>query len=467
MSRLSSTLLLSSCILLAAFAPNSAQAESRSGYGNSDYQYELFVDHRGRRFLVDIRTGEIVGRTNRRARFTRRDKIRAQRALRRSQRRDFFDRDDDSSFADDPFFDTEDQQFQRQRDRHRRAYRRGRFLDEIEIDNGYVGSTRRYDDADIPQYQREPKERGQQVARLPQSQQPTGRRRSIEGAAKPNFNTTQMAALQIVLDRQGFSPGVVDGVWGSNVARALAARNKSRPGSPDLSNASVLDKQINKSGGEVFTTYTITRSDVAGPFVSTVPIDYAKKARLAALSYSSSAEMLAERFHMSEAFLRKLNPSKRFGRAGTRIKVVAPGGNVSHKVHYIVADKGQKQVRAFDRNGKLVASYPATIGSASTPSPSGTHSIQRIALNPEYTYNPKKNFQQGNNNKILTIAPGPNGPVGSVWIALSKPSYGIHGTPNPRTIGKTSSHGCIRLTNWDAQELASVVREGVTVQFVE
>ena len=138
-----------------------------------------------------------------------------------------------------------------------------------------------------------------------------------------------------------------------------------------------------------------------------------------------------------------------------------------NKVHYIVANKGKKQVEAFDRNGKLVASYPATIGSAATPSPTGTHTIERIALNPEYTYNPKINFQQGNNTKVLRIPPGPNGPVGSVWIALSKPTYGIHGTPDPSKIGKTNSNGCIRLTNWDAQELASLVREGVTVQFVE
>ncbi|NKB54675.1 MAG: L,D-transpeptidase family protein [Rhizobiaceae bacterium] len=467
MSRLTTALLLSSSVLLATFAPNSVQAESWRGYENSNHQYELFVDHRGRRFLVDIRTGEIVGRANPRARFTRRDKIRAQRALRRSESFDYFDRDEDRFFDDDPFFDTEDRRFQRQRNRHKRVYKRGRFLDEFGIDEGYVGSTRRYEEPDRPQYQSEPEARDQQVARLPQSQQPVVRRPAVEGVNKPKFNSTQIAALQIVLDREGFSPGVVDGIWGSNLARALAARSKSRPDASDLDNASALDQQIKKTGGEIFSAYTITRADVAGPFVAAVPIDYAKKSRLAALSYTSAAEMLAERFHMSEAFLRKLNPGKRFDHAGTRIKVVAPGGKISSKVHYIVADKGQKQVRAFDRNGKLVASYPATIGSASTPSPSGTHSIERIALNPEYTYNPKKNFQQGSNDKILTIAPGPNGPVGSVWIALSKPSYGIHGTPNPRTIGKTSSHGCIRLTNWDAQELASVVREGVTVQFVE
>ncbi|MDP3897456.1 MAG: L,D-transpeptidase, partial [Mesorhizobium sp.] len=130
-------------------------------------------------------------------------------------------------------------------------------------------------------------------------------------------------------------------------------------------------------------------------------------------------------------------------------------------------DKAQKQVLAYDAYDKLVAAYPATIGSADTPSPTGTHAISRIALNPNYTYNPKINFKQGENDKVLRIPPGPNGPVGSVWIALSKPTYGIHGTPEPSKIGKTNSHGCVRLTNWDAQELAKLVSKGVTVEFIE
>ena len=133
----------------------------------------------------------------------------------------------------------------------------------------------------------------------------------------------------------------------------------------------------------------------------------------------------------------------------------------------ILADKGRKQVLAYDANGILIAAYPASIGSADTPSPSGTVTVERIALNPGYTYNPKINFQQGTNNKVLTLQPGPNGPVGTVWIALSKPTYGIHGTPEPSKIGRTQSHGCIRLTNWDATELAKMVKPGVTVEFID
>lgn len=454
MLRISSVVLLSWSVLLSTLAPQTSQAEDWADHSASRYQLELFVDRQGRRFLVDWETGEVVARANRNARFTRRDKMRAQRAWRRSQRRNGWD------YESDPYFDNEIRVLRELKTQRRLVRNRGRFLDDYDVDDRSVGSIR---------HNSKRRSTGSElkVARLPDVRPRVNKSLSIEGITKPNLAADQMAALQVVLDREGFSPGVIDGLWGSNMARAMAARKRARPDSASLSSAAALKAQIAATGGAIFTNYVITRSDLTGPFVAAVPIDYAKKSRLAALSYTSAAEMLAERFHMSEAYLRKLNPGKRFDIAGTRLKVVAPGKQVSKKVHYVVADKGRKQVQAFDRNGTLVASYPATIGSASTPSPSGTHSIDRIALNPEYTYNPKKNFQQGNNDKILRIPPGPNGPVGSVWIALSKPSYGIHGTPNPRSIGKTSSHGCIRLTNWDAQELAALVRQGVTVRFVE
>ena len=177
--------------------------------------------------------------------------------------------------------------------------------------------------------------------------------------------------------------------------------------------------------------------------------------------------MLAEKFHMDEAYLKEINPGVDFTIPGTLIKVVDTGAKKTGKVAKILADKGRKQVLAYDENGTLIAAYPASIGSADTPSPSGTVTVERIALNPGYTYNPKINFQQGSNNKVLTLQPGPNGPVGTVWIALSKPTYGIHGTPEPSKIGKTQSHGCIRMTNWDATELAKMTSAGVTVEFVD
>jgi lipoprotein-anchoring transpeptidase ErfK/SrfK len=477
MPRLSSVVLFSAAALLATSVFQSASAQQWNGPRGFTHHYELFVDGQGRRFLVDPDSGEIVGRANRNARFTRRDKIRAQREFRSSTRLSDWDRDDDF-FDDEEFVDLRARGFRRDRGERRwresvrrRNGNRGRFLDEYETDGIVVGSTRRQSELTTEQGKRRNSQRldrnNSQLASLPVEPAPVQRARPIEGISKPNFNAKQIASLQVVLDREGFSPGVVDGLWGSNLARALSAFQKAKPSGGDLTKLAGLNSNITQSGQSIFQSYRITQADVAGPFVAAVPIDYAKKARLAALSYTSATEMLAERFHMSEAYLRKLNPGKDMSQAGTRITVVAPGNKLTKKVHYIVADKSRKQVQAFDRNGKLVASYPATIGSASTPSPSGTHSIDRIALNPEYTYNPKKNFQQGNNTKILRIPPGPNGPVGSVWIALSKPTYGIHGTPDPSKIGKTNSNGCIRLTNWDAQELASLVREGVTVQFIE
>ena len=198
-----------------------------------------------------------------------------------------------------------------------------------------------------------------------------------------------------------------------------------------------------------------------------MPADYGEKAKLDRLSYTSVSEMLAEKFHMDEAYLKALNPEANFSRVGTIIRVANVGKPVTTKVARIIADKTKKQVRAFDADDRLVAVYPATIGSSDTPSPVGTHAISRVALDPQYTYNPKLNFKQGTNDKVLTIPPGPNGPVGSVWIALDKPTYGIHGTPDPSKIGKTESHGCVRLTNWDAQELAKLVSAGVPVEFAE
>lgn len=276
-----------------------------------------------------------------------------------------------------------------------------------------------------------------------------------------------VAKIQILLDRLGVSPGVIDGRMGDNVNKAISAWREMTGEALRTYDKEFIDTRLAETGGEAFTTYEITPTDVAGPYVASVPDDYSKKAQMERLSFTSVPEMLAERFHMDEKYLKALNPGAAFDRPGTRIRVIDPGAPKKGEVARIVADKGRKQVRAYDGRGKLVVAYPATIGSAATPSPTGTHTVERIALDPEYTYNPKINFQQGDNTKVLRIPPGPNGPVGTVWIALSKPTYGIHGTPEPSKIGKTESNGCIRLTNWDAQELAKMVKQGVTVEFVE
>ena len=260
---------------------------------------------------------------------------------------------------------------------------------------------------------------------------------------------------------------MIDGRLGSNVDKALAAYREITGQHLEATYTEAIDEALAGSGGDAFISYTITPEDAAGPFVASVPADYSQKAALDRLSFTSVSEMLAERFHMDEGYLKALNPDAVFGRAGTIIKVANTGANIQTPVDHIVADKAKKQVRAYDASGKLIVAYPASIGSSDTPSPAGTHDVAKIAIDPEYTYNPNLNFKQGENDKVLTIPPGPNGPVGSVWIGLSKPTYGIHGTPDPSKIGKTESHGCVRLTNWDATELAKLVKRGVSVEFMD
>ncbi|PBC20646.1 MULTISPECIES: L,D-transpeptidase family protein [unclassified Mesorhizobium] len=275
-----------------------------------------------------------------------------------------------------------------------------------------------------------------------------------------------VAALQVLLDRGGASPGVIDGRFGSNVDKALAAYNQITGSNLKSTDTVGIQAALAQSGGDAFANYTITAEDAAGPYVASIPEDYSQKAQLDRMGYTSVTEALAERFHMDENYLKSINKGLDFNRPGTIIKVANFGKLVSTPVARIVADKTRKEAYAYDAGGKLVAAYPATIGSSDTPSPTGIHAVSRIALDPNYTYNPNINFKQGQNDKILTIPPGPNGPVGSVWIALDKPTYGIHGTPEPSKIGKTESHGCVRLTNWDARELAKLVSPGVTVEFV-
>ena len=206
-------------------------------------------------------------------------------------------------------------------------------------------------------------------------------------------------------------------------------------------------------------------ADAAGPFIGEVPEDMAALGELETVGYSDAREALAEKFHMSPALLDALNPGVDFGRAGQTI-VVASNGSAGLKgeVARIVVNKEESSVRAFNADGDLLAFYPATIGSGETPSPSGTHTVRAVAPEPNYTYDPSR-LSGSNGGSAVVIPPGPNNPVGSVWIDLSRDTYGIHGTPDPAEIGKTASSGCVRLTNWDAEQLAGAVEPGVEVEF--
>lgn len=271
--------------------------------------------------------------------------------------------------------------------------------------------------------------------------------------------------MQILLDRSRHSPGVIDGHMGGNTRRAIAAFERANGLTADGEiDPKLISKLQQMHGGEIFKRYTISEADVSGPFFS-IPDSMVKMAELDKLSYESPAELLAEKFHMSQKFLEALNPNADFSKGGTEIIVIASGdGMLGGDVARIEVDKKNSALRAYDSSGKFLASYPATVGSRDFPSPSGTMEVRAIAPEPKYYFQPSQH--EWGPDRQLTIAAGPNNPVGSTWIDLTKDGYGIHGSPDPRLIGKTSSHGCVRLTNWDADALAKAVSKGTKVEFV-
>ena len=270
--------------------------------------------------------------------------------------------------------------------------------------------------------------------------------------------------LQVLLDRAGSSPGVIDGYYGENVSKAVAGFEAMQglPSDGKL-DPDVISRLSNDQ--PVIAPYVIAEDDAKG-IVEAIPEDYKDMAAMEHLGYTSVAEGLSERFHMDIDLMKALNPDAAFA-VGDTISVAMPGEPRTGKVKRIEADKQKGQVLAYADDGSLLAVYPATIGSKQSPSPSGTHKVKGVATMPTYTYNPDVNFQQGDNKDVLTLPSGPNGPVGTVWIDLSEPTYGIHGTAEPSLIDKVGSHGCVRLANWDVEELAKMVKPGVMVKFID
>jgi lipoprotein-anchoring transpeptidase ErfK/SrfK len=306
----------------------------------------------------------------------------------------------------------------------------------------------------------------------------------VQGAASP---LPEALALQVALDRAGFSPGVIDGQMGENTRRAAEAyRRQHGKDAEPVANALL--------------TYTITAQDVSGPFAEAIPAELPEQAKLPALAYESPLEALAERFHTSPSLLERLNPGARFGE-GEQIKVPdvdpfvvpAPASETASEKDKATGTSGRapakgaaadaetpskpdvvvtvsretSAVTVHDENQRIVFHAPVTTGSEHDPLPLGEWKVNGVQYSPKFHYNPDLFWNADPSHAKATLPDGPNNPVGVVWIDLSKEHYGLHGTPEPSSVGKTASHGCVRLTNWDALRLAGLVKPGTRVIFKE
>jgi lipoprotein-anchoring transpeptidase ErfK/SrfK len=276
--------------------------------------------------------------------------------------------------------------------------------------------------------------------------------------------------VQALLDAAGFSPGALDGRWQENTRKAVRAFRETRGLAASDSVDEATYARLRAELGErlAVTEYTLTEEDVRGPFVRMPESVYAK-ARLSCLCYTSPLELLAERVHATPELLRALNPGvslERGARAGTvvvvpNVQLPAPTTPVAR----LVVLKRETIMRALDSAGTVLFQLPVSVGSMADPSPTGTLRVTSVTRNPHYHYNPRLFADVPDSRPGAHLPPGPNSPVGILWMQLSKAHVGIHGTPEPHTVGYAASHGCVRVTNWHATRLAELVAEGVPVEF--
>jgi lipoprotein-anchoring transpeptidase ErfK/SrfK len=288
-----------------------------------------------------------------------------------------------------------------------------------------------------------------------------------EKAPKGGVSPTVIKA-QVLLDRARFSPGEIDGKEGDNFKKAIRAFATDQGLPPTDGLTDELWQKLNATSTDpAVTEYVITDDDMRGPFATSIPAKMEEMKDLTALAYASAREKIAEKFHMSQELLAALNPRQKFENAGDKIVVAnVATRDLPQKAARIEVDKSLQRLSVFGRDQRLIAVYPATAGSAEKPAPSGRLKVTAVTKNPTYRYNPAYAFKGVRTSKPFTIKPGPNNPVGAVWIGLSSEGYGIHGTADPSKVSKTESHGCVRLTNWDALALASAVAKGTPVDFI-
>ena len=277
---------------------------------------------------------------------------------------------------------------------------------------------------------------------------------------------TAVLRAQILLDRAHFSVGEIDGHMGANTVHAVAGFRMAQGLSSGTSIDADVWKALNADSAPALMKYVLTEEDVKGPFVK-IPPTIKLKAKLKYLGYSSALEGIGEKFHINPALLRRMNPGTDFGVAGQTIYVPNIPPELKVPAAKVVVSKANSTLSVLNDMGQVIAQYPVTSGSEHDPLPIGVWQVTGIFKNPKFNYNPDLFWDAKATDSKATIDPGPNNPVGKVWIDLSKEHYGIHGTPAPDQIGHTESHGCIRLTNWSAMELAEMVTKGTPVSLTE
>jgi lipoprotein-anchoring transpeptidase ErfK/SrfK len=286
------------------------------------------------------------------------------------------------------------------------------------------------------------------------------------GAVGPGAAGPRVVRAQILLDRARFSPGEIDGVYGDDFGVAVKGYQEGHGLKPTGTVDAAMWGLLNGDAGSVLLTYAITPADEKGPFLA-LPAEVQEKAKMKWLGFESPDEGLGEKFHISPKLLAELNPGKKLDTVGERITVPNVRRAVVGLAVRVVVSKSKRTVIAYGASGTELAQYPATIGDSHDPLPIGHWTVVGVVHYPWFNWDPKLLWNVDKSLPKAELAPGPNSPVGVAWIGLSKPDYGIHGTPDPGNIRHGVSDGCIRLTNWDVGELSRMVRRGTPVDLEE
>ena len=278
----------------------------------------------------------------------------------------------------------------------------------------------------------------------------------------------EIIKAQILFERAGVSPGEIDGKYDAILFDEMVAGFGEMQGLPTDAGWSpeLWAKLTSASSGPVLTEYVITKEDAKGPFFPQLPDKMEAMQNFKSAGYRTLREALAEKFHMSEELLDALNPEKSLQAGETIVVANVLAAAKPEQAARLDVDVRRQIVKAYSARDQLIGFFRASVGSEDKPSPSGSLTVVSIVSEPSWHYNPKYQFKEIETNKPFDINSGPNNPLGLVWIALSKPSYGIHGTSEPSKVGREASHGCVRLTNWDAERLSEMLKKGVTVNFL-